>query len=400
MTQAMERAMSGLARARRSRWAAVGRSALPDAAAAGREATSRALRSHEDAGLLLLFASGSYNLHAVAAEVSDVAAGLPVVGCSSGGEIDAGGPGSDSVVVLALGGEGLSFSTTAVTSPDPRDAGARAAACVGDVAGRPHQVLLLLADGAAAGHADLVRGAYSVTGAGIPLAGGVAGHPRFEGGGTAVISGASVMHGAVVGIAIGSDAPLGIGVRHGWRPVGEPMLVTQAAPGRVVELDGRPAAAVYRERAGVGEGAGSGSENDAHVLGHPLGLQRRVGEAHIRMVTLDDAADGSIGAAVPAGSLVWLMESEPAAVIDASGAACREAIDALGPDEDPKALVLFGCAARLLFLGDDAAPAEIARVADLAGGATVAGLYTNGEIARTRGTMGFHNQTLVVLAIA
>jgi hypothetical protein len=392
MTQAMERAMSGLARARRSRWAAVGRSALPDAAAAGREATSRALRSHEDAGLLLLFASGSYNLHAVAAEVSDVAAGLPVVGCSSGGEIDAGGPGSDSVVVLALGGEGLSFSTTAVTSPDPRDAGARAAACVGDVAGRPHQVLLLLADGAAAGHADLVRGAYSVTGAGIPLVGGVAGHPTF-GEGTGLIYGSAVLQEAVIGIAIGSDAPLGVGVRHGWRPVGEPMLVTRAAPGRVLELDGRPALDVYRER------VGPGADDDAVVLGHPLGMQRRIGEPHVRSVSLDGSADGSIEAAVPAGALVWLMESDPATVLAGSGAACREAIDGLGAGETPEALVLFGCSARSKFLRADG-PEEIARVTDLAGDATIAGLYTNGEIARTRGVMGFHHQTLVVLALA
>lgn len=33
------------------------------------------------------------------------------------------------------------------------------------------------------------------------------------------------------------------------------------------------------------------------------------------------------------------------------------------------------------------------------GGAPVAGFYTYGEIARTSGTSGFHNQTLVVLAV-
>jgi hypothetical protein len=388
----MERAMSGLARARRSRWAAVGRSAHPDAAAAGREATRCALRAHQDAGLLLVFASASYDLHAVAAAVGDAAAGVPVVGCSSGGEIDADGPSSDSVAVLALGGEGLAFSTTAVTSPDPRDAGARAAACVGDVAARPHQVLLMLADGPAAGHADLVRGAYSVTGAGVPLVGGVAGHAtRAQA--TGLIYGSAVLRQAVIGIAIGSDAPLGIGVRHGWRAVGEPMLVTRATPGRVQELDGRPALDVYRERLGPAD------DDDVVVLGHPLGMQRRVGEPHVRSVSLAGVADGSIGAAVPAGALVWLMESDPAAVLAASGAACREAIEALGDGEAPQALVLFGCAARSRFLRADA-PQEIARVADLAGDATIVGLYTNGEIARTRGVMGFHHQTLVVLALA
>jgi hypothetical protein len=39
------------------------------------------------------------------------------------------------------------------------------------------------------------------------------------------------------------------------------------------------------------------------------------------------------------------------------------------------------------------------RLAASAGGAPVAGFYTYGEIARTRGMRGFHNQTLVVLSI-
>ena len=119
----------------------------------------------------------------------------------------------------------------------------------------------------------------------------------------------------------------------------------------------------------------------------------------MRSVSLEGGADGSIEAAVPAGALVWLMESDPAAVLAASAAACREAIDGLGADETPEALVLLGCSARSKFLRSDA-PEEIARVTDLAGDATIAGLYANGEIARTRGVMGFHHQTLVVLALA
>ena len=44
--------------------------------------------------------------------------------------------------------------------------------------------------------------------------------------------------------------------------------------------------------------------------------------------------------------------------------------------------------------------AEIARVSTNAGDAPVAGFYTYGEIARTHGMSGFHNQTLVVLSIS
>src|SRR5207249_11601213 len=120
-----------------------------------------------------------------------------------------------------------------------REAGAEAAACLGDVADRPHQALLLFVDPDGGDPQDVVRGAYSVVGAGVPLVGGGAG-PGAPGLAT-LIHGTDVRAGGVVAAAIGSDAPLGVGVRHGMRPVGEPLLITRAEGSRVRELDGRPA---------------------------------------------------------------------------------------------------------------------------------------------------------------
>jgi hypothetical protein len=387
----MERARAGLER--RSRWAGVGRSAHADAVMAGREAALAALRACSEAQLLLLFASASYDARALACAVAEVACGLPVVGCTSAGEIAADGPSRGAVVVIALGGDGLSFSATAVSAAeDPRDAGARAAACVGDVADRAHQVLMLLSDGPAERQPELVRGAYSVAGAGVPLVGGVGGSPTREGD-PALFYGGAVLTGAVIGLAIGSDAPIGVGVRHGWRPVGDPMLVTRATPDRVHELDGRPAAEVYRERLG-------GFQPYEVTLQHPLGMQRRDGEAHVRFVGDDDAPDGSLDAAIPAGSMVWLMAADGDSVRDAARAACEEALAALD-DEEPRALIVFDCNARLQALGEDGAEDEVALIAAHAGDeAAVGGLYTWGEIARVRGSAGFHQQTLVVLALA
>jgi hypothetical protein len=391
MTKNMERAVAGLERARRCRWADVGRSAHPEAAIAGREAARSALAGHDDARLVLVFASGSYDLSALAVAVAAVAGDIPVAGCSSAGEIDRSGAGIDSVVVLALGGDGFSVSMAAVSaSADPRDAGARAAACIGDVAEREHRVLLLLTDGTSERQPQIVRGAYSVAGAGVPLVGGMGGLPK-HGEPPSLILGEEVLHDAVIGVAIGSDAPFGVGVRHGWRPVGEPMLVTRAAPGRVLELDGRPAAEVYHERLG-------GHQPVEVTLAHPLGMRRRVGEAHVRWVGDDDAPDGSLSSSVPAGALVWLMESDVDGVQAATDAACREALDGLG-GESAAALLILDCNARLRFLGDGVAD-EVDRILEHADGAAVAGLYTYGEIARTHGSAGFHQQTLVVLAIA
>jgi hypothetical protein len=96
--------------------------------------------------------------------------------------------------------------------------------------------------------------------------------------------------------------------------------------------------------------------------------------------------------------MVWLMEADAGGVQDATDAACREALEALG-DEPASALLVFDCNARMQLLGDDVDD-EIARIRHHAAGATIGGLYTFGEIARTRGSAGFHQQTLVVLALA
>jgi hypothetical protein len=85
-------------------------------------------------------------------------------------------------------------------------------------------------------------------------------------------------------------------------------------------------------------------------------------------------------------------------VLEATGAACTDALEPLG-GSPPLGLIAFDCIARRGVLGDAGITTEVGRVAQSAAGAPVAGFYTYGEIARTHGQSGFHNQTLVVLAV-
>ena len=83
----------------------------------------------------------------------------------------------------------------------------------------------------------------------------------------------------------------------------------------------------------------------------------------------------------------------------ATDEACSEALEALG-GQPPLGLLAFDCIARRGVLGNSGIEREVTRISNHAGEAPVAGFYTYGEIARTRGISGFHNQTLVVLALA
>jgi hypothetical protein len=264
----------------------------------------------------------------------------------------------------------------------------------------PHKILVLLSDGLAGDQQEIVRGAYGVLGAAVPLVGGCAGDDlRMTR--TQQLHGDRVLTDAVVAAGIASDAPFGIGVRHGWRRVGEPMLVTGSAANRVYTLDDLPALDVYLKHLGLDPSTSSDDRWLARLaLTHPLGLSRPNGEDEVRLINGGNFVERSLScmAEVPQGALVWIMDGDERSVLEATELACGDSLAALG-GRTPLGLIAFDCIARRGVLGDTGIRTEIDRLAAVASGVPVAGFYTYGEIARTRGLRGFHNQTLVVLSV-
>src|SRR6266581_8179873 len=94
----------------------------------------------------------------------------------------------------------------------------------------------------------------------------------------------------------------------------------------------------------------------------------------------------------------WLATGDVDSTLAATDAACAEAIGQLG--EVPLlALLVFDCVGRRAVLGDHGALAERRLMNDRAGTAPLAGFYTYGEIARTKGVIGYHNQTVLAVAL-
>jgi hypothetical protein len=390
------------------RWMSVGESAHDDPWQAGEAAARGALRG-TDPRLLMVFCPLPRDSKAVLAGVAAAGAGVPVIGCSARDVIAPAGPSQDAVVVVGLGGPGLAVSTRVGkgVADQPREAGAAAAGSAdADPASLPHGVLLLLTDGLATHQEEVLAGVYRVMGASVPLVGGSS-TPDWSTGRTFVLHGDEVLTDAVVGAAIASDGPFGIGLGHGWRKVGEPMLVTSSAGRDVFALDGHAALPAYLQRLGAPpETYTDPAAFKTFSRTRPIGIRRRRGEEVRTVNSTAGFQEGFLRAAadVPEGAVVWVMEGEAESVIDAAGDACRGAVDALD-GRPPLGLLAFDCASRAGILGDGGMRAEVDRMTAVGratgppGGAPVAGLYTCGEIARTRGVNGYHNQTLVVLAI-
>ena len=384
------------------RWMGAGQSSTTEPRTAAAEA-ARAALTGADPKLLIVFSAITYDPAQVLLGVRDVVGEhVPVIGCTTRGEICNGGTNDGTVVVTAIGGPGFAVTTAAAedVAGRQRDAGVELGASVTEIPGLPNRVLVLLTDGLVRDQEQILRGCYSVLGASVPLFGG-SGADGWRMKQAYLLAGDRVLTNAVVAATIHSDAPLSVGVRHGFRTVGEPMIVTGSRDGRIQTVDDRPALDVYLERLGAPPEAYTDKEALMRfALPRPLGLQRRNGVDARNVSTQIDLEGRSLGGggSFDHGGLVWAMTGDEQSILAATDAACQEALAGLGGRE-PVGLLTISCAALRAVLDEDALRRDNARLAKWAETAPFAGFYAYGEIARARGIHGFHNQTLAVLAL-
>jgi hypothetical protein len=393
-------ATEGQSGATAARTVRVGQSWNVDAYEAGRAAAAQALDLAEPK-LALVFAAFAYDLPRLLAGVAAAAGPVPVTGCTTSGEIGPDSEAGDGVVVVGFGGA-FDVRTGYATGvrEAPRAVGETAARSLLPLPDADHCVTVLLTDSLGSDQQEMIRGAYGVLGATVPLVGGGAGdNLKFET--SRQFIGEQVLSESVVAAWIGSDAPIGLSVQHGWHRIGGAMMVTGSSGNTVLTFDDRPALDVYLER----HEAPPGIEHDPVAFGEfaltrPLAIGRRRTVA-IRHVLAADPQQRSLVcvASLPRGAAAWLATGDADSLMAAAETACVDAIDQLG-EAPPLALLVFDCVARQGVLGAARCVEERQMMAARAGDAALAGFYTYGEIARTRGVHGYHNQTIVAVALS
>ncbi|MBN1170936.1 MAG: hypothetical protein JXA67_02075, partial [Micromonosporaceae bacterium] len=237
------------------RWVRVGRSREPTAHTAGAAATRQALRG-PDPKLLMVFASLGYDLTDLIESISETAGSVPIIGCSTFGEIGPSPVLGGSVVVVCLGG-GFAVTTAHATGLDatPRLAGQAVASRLLPLPEAERRLVILLTDATTGDQQEMIRGAYGVLGAAVPILGGGTGN-------TGSITSCRqfynrhILQDAVVAAAIGTAGAVGLSVSHGWRHDADAMLVTESAGREIFSLDDRPALDRYLERHQIQRGAG------------------------------------------------------------------------------------------------------------------------------------------------
>jgi len=388
--------------------ARVGRSNNPDATKAGAEAAKEALtEAGGKSKLIIVFSTVAYDQEKMLKGVRSVSKEIPLVGCSDFGEITTEGPVSKHMVVMALSSDTIDFTIGVGdgTDKDSHKAGAMAAREVKKKAKEPPSLFIMLLDGLAENGAAAVRGVQEVFGKNFPIMGGSAGDD-FLFKKTYQYYNDQVLSNAMVGIGFSGKFSFGVGVRHGWEPIGLPMKVTKAKGGKLIEVNNRPALSIYEDYFGKKAEELIKEPIARMAYTYPLGMSVEGSpELLIRDVVIaNEKGEITCAAEIPEGSEIRLMLGDYEKAIQAAKGAAENALTQL-KGVSPKAIFIFNCVARYKLLGARIGE-EIAAIQNVLGkDVPLIGFYTYGEQAPLGGVLGpecfsvFHNETMALMVL-
>jgi len=388
--------------------AGIGKSNNSNAFKAGEEACRQALdRAEGRASLIIVFSSVAHDQKEMLAGVRSVSKKIPLIGCSTAGEITTDGPSSKGLAVMALDLEKIKWvvGLGKNTNKDSFSAGKEAAQMAMKKAKDPLSLFIVLSDGLAENGAATVRGIQSELGENFPIIGGSAGDDFLFSKTYEYLDG-EVLTNCVIGLGLSGEISFGVGVKHGWEPIGLPMKVTKSKGGKLTEVDGKPALSIYEEYFGKNSEELTKEPIAKMAYTYPLGMSVEGSSEYLirDVVIADKKGEITCAAEIPEGSEIRLMLGDPEKAIQSAKEAAENALNQLG-GKTPGAIFVFDCIARSKLLGERKIE-EIEAIQSVLGkNVPLIGFYTYGEKAPLAGVLGpdchsvFHNETMALLVL-
>lgn len=387
--------------------AGTGHSIIADSFQAGVEAVEEAVKTLDGRpDALLVFASPVYDHEALLEGISSRTPGVPMAGGTTAGEISSRGFSENSVVVLAVRSDSLSFITAVSENMRENEAGC-ALEFVKEVqekalSGSPLS-LLIFPDGMSGDGVKVIEGLQAGMKIPIEIVGGFLGdNDRFSK--TFQYCDGKVYTDAITGMLICNTASLdmttGIGVGSGFESIGNSMCCTASEGNVIQEIDHEPALDIYMELLGE-----TRSKRLPEVcLEYPFGLIE-TGSPYFQIrcgLSVDNERKTiTLAGSVPAGSAMTLTTGSRGDLINGARKAAERARSGLHGSR-PELIVVFSCVGRKIVLGRRVEE-EVNAVRDVIGkDVPVIGFYTYGEIgpidklAEDLSAVRFHNETMVV----
>ena len=221
-----------------------------------------------------------------------------------------------------------------------------------------------------------------------------------------------VLTDSAVGIVWGGKLNFGLGIQHGWKPLGKPRTITRSEGNIIHKIDGEPAIKIYEEYLGRDLAELQKEIRRISIL-YPIGMYLAGEEEYLLRNILSIENNGSLRLQgnVIEGSTIRLMIGTKESCLNATRQALSEAkkilfapIVDITKSEIKNFVFVFDSVSRYMLLRKEAdQEIEIIR-----GGfnqdTPIIGLYTYGEQAPLKaisyqGQAYFHNQTIAVLNI-
>ncbi len=389
----------------------IGVSTLGDVYEAGKQAAEQVVshlagrRPH----LTLVFSSIRFADPRLLKGIRSVAGDGPLIGCTDAGGISTSGPKRRSVTVVGLVAHS-GFFVTALgrhVSHHPLAAGQALAKSLKRNL-QDAKALLLFPDGLTSHTSDVLSGVRKVLGIELPIVGGAAADDFFFQK-TFQFFNDEILTDSVPAALFCGDIAVGIGVRHGWLPLGRERHVTRSSGHIIYQLDNEPAVSIYEDYLGI-KREELMEEPLAHVaMSYPLGTEIPGRTEYLLRDAIRVGRAGSLVCTgdMPEGSTVRLMIGGHESALEAAQQAAYEAAEQVGRRRLKGALV-FASVARQKMLGSEF-QGEIDVIRDALGGSGVrmGGFYTYGELAPATPPAQapeharhlFHNESVVVMAL-
>ena len=371
----------------------------------GREAVNKAIYDarlkldNAPIHFALMIVSIEYDFHSISLAAKSQLGDVPVIGFSTSSEITSAGSKRRSVVVALISDENMTAEVDwrPGFSESSRSIADRVIDSLG-ISKKEEGLLLLVADGLGEEYDEMLErlpsGKYHTAGC---LSGGDLQLDRtFQLGGEK-----SGSNGLAAAFLSSPDLRIGIGVGHGWQPVGANFRVTQSRGAWVRSLNGKPASEGYAALFGRPARDWAFPPLNTMVRLYPLGIEREELPMQVHS-PLRVEPDGSLrmSSSLTDGSTGHLLVGSREKCLEAARKATGDALQAMEGAQPKLAIVFADISWEMLFQGY--AGAEVEAIREVLGDEVpIIGGYTFGQIAQQEGQLRpeFLNQHVEVVVL-
>ena len=356
----------------------------------------------------VVFSTIHYDPHRTVPIIQRVLNNAPMLGTSTTGIILSNGIKTSGLAVLAMSSDTMKFGLGTLENINPHEpypAGLNFTKnCLEGFGMHARHLFLFFMDGHLDNNSPMLKGMQEVLGNVFPMV-GAGSSDDFHFKRTFQIHNNRVLKHAAVGLIFGGSLNLGIGSRHGWRPLGKPRLIEEANGHIIKTIDGKKASKLYEEYFGRDITALQFTKLGQMSILYPLGIFVEGSKEYLLRNVVDIMNDGSIvcQGEVPTDSEVHIMIGNKESSKQAALEAAREARENL-LGKEPKLLLIIESMARLKLLGRSAYQ-EIEKVKQVFGeNIPIIGMFSNGEIYPFQALERFkkphfQNESITILAM-